>query len=152
MRFVIRILWCMPVVLIVLGINQVMVACSLKSTWEEGYETVAVVTEFAQSNRADVNFGYVSLKIPLEGGGELVKEGLSLPYTLLARLAGSDSLEVRVRPGASQDVAIVYLMPTHWHIVLAQIGICILGTVFFFGGILAVRRWAKWRSPQYVTE
>ena len=145
-------MWCVPVVLVALGINQIIVAYSLKSTWEDGYATVATVTQLEQSNRADVNFGYVSLQITLEDGSQLTRDGITVPYTLLPRLAGHDSLEVRVRPGAREEVAFAVLMPTHWHIILAQIGICALGVATFFGVTLAVRRRSDSESPHSVTE
>ena len=140
MRYIIRVLWCIPMVLVALGINQAMLARNMKATWEQGLLAVAAVTEHEQTNRADVNFGYISLLVSLDDGSELAVNEVSLPYTLLPRLVGRDSVAVRVLPGAPQEVVIVELMPTHLNIVLAQIGFCALGTVLFLGGLVIVRR------------
>ncbi len=134
MRFVARAVWGVPVVLAALAANQAKVALDLKSTWENGEKARAEVVVFERSNRADVNYGYVSLRVPLGDGRVLQKKRMSLPHSLLPRLQGADTLEVRIRPGAAQEVVIDSLMPAHWLIAASQMGISALGAILFLGG------------------
>ena len=142
-RIIARILWILPALLFFLTFNQVKVALDLKATWEAGTPATAEVVTFENSNRADVTYGYVSLRVPLADGQVLMKEKMSLPHSLLPRLKGRETLEVRVRPGAAQEVVIVQLMPAHWLIAASQSGISLLGALLFFAGVFWWNRYLK---------
>ena len=133
-RVIARILWVVPFGLVLLSIDQAKLAYDLRTTWHHGAQTTAEVLEWQSSNRADVTYGYVSLRIPLADGSTLTRQKLSLPNSLLSQLEGVSTLAVHVRPGASQEIVIDRIMPTHWHIAAAQVGISLLGAVIFFAG------------------
>ena len=138
-----RLLWIAPALLLFLTINQAKVALALRATWETGVPSTAEVLTFENSNRADVTYGYVSLRVPLPDGGEMVKEKMSLPHSLLPRIEGQETLDVRVQPGAAQAVVIAHLMPTHWLIAASQAGISIIGALMFFAGFFWWNRYLK---------
>ena len=134
-RIIARILWVLPAILLFLTFYQAKAALDLRTTWEQGAPAVAEVFAYENSNRADVTYGYVSLRVPLADGRVLTKEKLSLPNTLLPRLEGKQTLEVRVRPGAAQEVVITPLMPAHWLITAAQSGMAFMGALLFAAGV-----------------
>ncbi len=142
-RIIARLLWIAPAILFFLTVDQVKVALDLRATWETGTPATAEVLTFENSNRADVTYGYVDLQIPLPDGRTLTKEKLSLPHSLLPRIAREETLEVRVRPGAAQDVVIASLMPAHWLIAASQAGISLFGGLIFFVGVFWWNRYLK---------
>ncbi len=133
-RFVARVLWIVPVILVVLAINQAMVAWHLRATWDRGQPAMAKVLNFESTNRADVTYGYVDLRVELAGGETITRERMSLPQVMWSRVRGLDSLAVRVRPGAAQEIVIDRLMPGHWLIAASQFGISLLGALLFLTG------------------
>ena len=134
-RIIARTLWGIPALLLLLAFNQAQVAYHLHTTWRQGTQATAEVLEWQRSNRADVTYGYVSLRVPLDGGHLLQKDKMSLPYALLPRLEGKRTVNVHVRPGATQEVVIDAIMPAHWLIALSQVGISLVGAVLFFVGV-----------------
>ena len=134
-RVIARILWVLPILLLLLAVNQGLVATQLKATWEHGDPAYAEVITYEHSNRADVTYGYVSLRVPLADGSVLTKEKMSLPHSLLPRVKGEQTLAVRVRSGAAQEVVIDRLMPAHWLIAASQVGISLLGAVIIWVGV-----------------
>ena len=142
-RIVARVLWILPALWFFLTVDQVKVALDLKATWEAGTPATAEVVTFENSNRADVTYGYVSLRVPLADGQVLMKEKMSLPQSLLPRLQGQETLAVRVRLGAAQEVVIAQLMPAHWLIAASQAGISLLGAILFFTGVFWWNRYLK---------
>ena len=135
-RVIARLLWLAPTALTLLAVNQAIVAYELRATWTEGQSHTAEVIAWERSNRADVTYGYVSLRVPLAEGDSLVKEKMSLPYTLLPRLEGQETLAVRVREGARQEVVIDRIMPAHWLIAASHVGISLLCAVLLFAGVI----------------
>ncbi len=139
---VIRLSWLIPVVLAGLAANQAKVAWDLNSTWRNGVSARAQLVAYERSNRADVTYGYVGLVVPLADGARLEEEKLSLPHSLLPRLEGVDSVDVKVRPGAAQEVVIASIMPAHFWIALSNAGMSLAGILLFLGVafVLARRR------------
>ncbi|MFQ5570610.1 MAG: DUF3592 domain-containing protein [Rhodothermales bacterium] len=142
-RFVARLLWVLPGILLFLTVNQAKVAVDIRTTWEKGTPAIAEVFAYENSDRADVTFGYVSLRVPLGDGEVLTKDRLSLPKTLLPRLEGQASLDVRVRPGTAQEVVIAKLMPAHWLIAASQSGMGLIGALLFGAGVFWWNRYLR---------
>ncbi len=134
-RTVARILWVVPLLLLLLSLDQAKVAYDLHATWRQGERATAEVIEWERSNRADVTYGYVSLRVPLGDNRVLVKDKMSLPYSLLPKLEGATTLDVHVRQGAPQEVVIDRIMPAHWLIAASQVGISLIGAALFFAGV-----------------
>ena len=142
-RIIARLLWFLPGLLLFLTLYQAKAALDLRATWRQGTPAAAEVFDYKDSNRADVTYGYVSLRVSLADGQVLTKEKLSLPKTLLPRLAGEETLEVRVRPGAAQEVVIAPLMPAHWLIAAAQSGMALMGALLFAAGVFWWNRFLR---------
>ena len=134
-RFIARMLWVLPGLLFFLTLHQAKVALDLRATWQQGTPAVAEVLHYENSNRVDVTYGYVSLRVALADGQVLTKEKLSLPKTLLPRLEGQQTVEVRVRPGAAQEIVLVPLMPAHVLIAASQSGMALMGALLFAAGV-----------------
>ncbi len=137
---VIRLSWLIPVVLAGLAANQAKVAWDLNSTWRNGVSATAQLVAYERSNRADVTYGYVGLVVSLADGTRLEEEKLSLPHSLLPRLEGVDSVEVKVRQGAAQDVVIASIMPAHFWIAISNAGMSLAGILLFLGVAFVLAR------------
>lgn len=130
-----RFFWFVPLVLAGLAVNQGYVAMQLRKTWNTGESAIAMVEEFDVTNRADVTYGYINLRVLLPDGQIIERQKMSLPQSLWSRVKGQDSLHVHLRPGASQEIVIDRLMPAHWLIAASQMGISLIGALF--SGVLA---------------
>ncbi len=130
-----RIFWFVPLVLVGLAVNQGYVAMQLRKTWNTGESAIAMVEKFDVTNRADVTYGYIHLRVLLPDGQMIERQKMSLPQSLWSRVKGQDSLQVHLRPGSSQEIVIDRLMPAHWLIAASQMGISLIGALF--SGVLA---------------
>ncbi len=135
-QIIAKIFWTVPVVLIGLAVNQGFVAHQLRLTWSQGVEAMAMVEGLEMTNRADVTYGYIHLRVTLDDGQIIENERMSLPQALWSRVKGQDSLSVSVQPGASQEIVINRLMPAHWLIAASQMGISLVGAIV--SGVLAI--------------
>ncbi len=134
-RVIARLLWAAPALLLFLTANQADVAVDLYQTWREGQPATAEVLDYENSNRVDVTYGFVSLRIPLADGTVLTKTRLSLPHTLLPRLEEERTLAVHVLPGTGQEVVIDRLMPAHGLIAAGQAGMALLALLLIGAGV-----------------
>ncbi len=128
-------MWVIPASLLFLAINQARVAVDIRHTLEQGADAVAEVIEFRINERVDIPFGYISLRVDLEGGASLVKEKMALPYTLLPQVRYLDSVDVRVLPGASQPIVIAEIASTQWKMAGLQSLICLVGFLMAGAGV-----------------
>jgi hypothetical protein len=115
-RTVARIAWVLPLFFLGLALHQSKVAYDLHYTLENGELATAEVLEIHKENRVDVTYDYASLRIPLENGETITRNRLSLPHSLVPVLEGRETLDVRVLPGASQEVVIEAVVHTQWRI------------------------------------
>ena len=134
-RVIAKIFWGVPILLTALAVNQGFVAWQLRGTWNHGIPAVAKVEQFDVTNRADVTYGYIDIRVLLPDGQIIQRQKMSLPQSLWHRVKEQDSLHVHVRPGNSQEVVIDGLMPAHWLIAASQMGISIIGAML--SGVLA---------------
>lgn len=148
-RIIARLLWFAPALLLFLTINQAIVATDLRSTWETGTPATAEVLEYETTNRVDVTLSYISLRVHLADGQTITKEKMSLPKSLLPRVAGEDELEVRVQPGAAQEIVIARLMPGHWLIAASQAAMACVAMIIFGIGVYW---WNGYLRKQSLTE
>lgn len=123
--------WFFPTLLFLLSIHQAKVARDLDATLTNGTHAIAEVTDYQKSERADVTYDYVSLRIPMPDGTVMQRDKVSLPHTLVPRLEGQETLEVRVLAGAAQEVVITSIGAT-------QTRIAVLNGVMSFGAFMMV--------------
>ncbi len=140
-RLVARLCWFFPALLIFLTFQQGKAAYDLNHTLQNGTEAIAEVTEYEESNRVDVVYDYVSLRIPLEDGSVMEKDNVSLPHTLISKLEGKETLPVLVLPGAAQEVVITEVAGTQSRI--AGIN-AIMALVAFIMAFVLVAGWNRY--------
>ncbi|MEM1093021.1 MAG: hypothetical protein AAGJ10_00340 [Bacteroidota bacterium] len=126
-----RLMWAVPVGMLLLTINQIGVATDLRSTLEEGTLAVADVDSVVTTNRSEISYDYVDLSIPMASGDTLRYEKVTMPHSLFTYIQDEKKLDVRVKPGASQELVIVQVADTQWRIAAMNAAIC------FVFGILA---------------
>jgi len=149
-----RVLWLAPGLLFALGLYLGWSAYRMHRTWQEGMPAVAEITELEISQRVDVTYDYVNLRIRLPDGRVLERNRLSLPHTLAPLLRGRDSVEVRLRPENPEDVVIVELARAQWRMALIQAIMSLLGGVLFAVGVAWWNRLLRrqgdpaWRTPE----
>lgn len=136
-----RLLWIFPAILLFLTINQMIVARDVRETLTRGVPTRAEVLEIYTSNRADVTYGYIRLRIPTDGGVE--ERRLSMPLSLLNAMEGADTLDVRILPSAGDDVdvVIVDVARPQWRIAAINAGISFFGLILVTVGVWAWNRY-----------
>ncbi|RMH65942.1 MAG: DUF3592 domain-containing protein [Bacteroidetes bacterium] len=150
LRWISRLAWLVPALLLFLAVNQGRVALELRDTLQTGTPVTAEVLDLEVSNRVDVTLDYVSLRIPLPDGGELVREQMALPHSLAPRLEGREEVEVRVQPGAAQDVVITDIAETQWRIAAMNAAMSLFGALLFGGAVFAWNRYlARQGDPGY---
>jgi hypothetical protein len=123
-RILARGLWVIPFALLALGVYQWDVSADLRRTLASGEAVQAEVIEFVKNDRPDIPFGYVSLRLRLADGREIVQEKMALPYTLLPLIEHQPTLDVRVLPDAAQPIVIHTIGKTQARIAAVQAGVC----------------------------
>lgn len=137
-------LWIVPAILLFLTINQIMVARDVRDTLNKGEPARAEVVEVYASNRADVTYGYVQLRVPMEG--HIVERRLSMPLSLINALDDADTLDVRLLPGEDVDVVITDVARPQWRIAAINAGISFLGLILAAAGVWAWNRYLRRRG------
>lgn len=106
-RWISRIAWLLPLLLVGLALHQGKVAYDLYATKTAGAEATAEVLEVHKDNRSDVTYDYVSLRVPMPDGSTLTREKMSLPHGIVPVLQEKETLKVRVRSSGPRGVVIV---------------------------------------------
>jgi len=122
------------VLLLGLSIHQVWSGLELRATLQHGEPAEAEITEVFSSDRAEIKYDYVSLRVPLEDGTVLTRERMSLPHTLIGIVEDRETIDVRVRPGAAQEIVITEVANTQWRIAILNAGMsAVLGVLVGLG-------------------
>jgi hypothetical protein len=102
-----RLLWLAPLLLLVYGLFLLKAPLDLSRTLREGTPVMAEVLHVEVSGRQDVTYDYADLAYTLPGATRPdTIRNLSLPHTVAPLLVGTDSIPVRVLPGAAQPVVV----------------------------------------------
>ena len=144
--FVARILWVLPALLFVLTIHQIDVALDLHETLTRGTPAVAEVTEFRTTNRAEIKFDEIGLRATLPDGRVVEQAHMSIPHSFAQELAGRQTLDVRVLPGADQPLVIASLGRAHWRMAAINAAMSALGFVLLAFGVGAWNRYLRRRG------
>ena len=105
-RWIARIAWLLPVLFAGLALHQGRVVYDLHTTKAKGTVAMAEVQEVHASNRTQVTYDYVSLRVPMPDGSVLTRERLSLPHGVVPPLEEKETLTVRVAPDARRSVVV----------------------------------------------
>ena len=136
-----RLLWILPAILLYLTVNQIGVALDIRQTLDRGEQARAEVIEIFMTNRADVTYGYVRLRIPTNGS--TIERQLSMPLSLLNAIEGSDSLDVRLLPDEDVDVVVAELARPQWRMAASNAGMSFIGLILLTVGIYSWNRYLK---------
>ena len=105
-RWIARIGWLLPLLFLGLALHQGKVAYDLHITKTQGTAATAEVQEVKVSNRTQVTYDYVSLRVPMPDGSVHTRERLSLPHGVVPPLKEKETLAVRVAPDARRSVVV----------------------------------------------
>jgi hypothetical protein len=105
-RWIARIAWLLPALFFGLALHQGKVAYDLHTTKIQGTAVTAKVQEVKVSNRTQVTYDYVSLRVPMPDGSVLTRERLSLPHGIVPALKEKETLQVRVAQGGSRSIVV----------------------------------------------
>ena len=130
-----RLTWVIPIFFLGLAVHQARVAYNIHNTLTQGEPATAEVLELHQENRVDVTYDYVSLRVKTGSGEVITKEKMSLPHSLAPILEGQETLDVRVRRAAPQEVVIARVGGTQWRIAAMNAAMALVGALVFGGGI-----------------
>ena len=147
-RLIARLLWVLPAILFFLTIHQVIVGLDIRETLRTGEPATAEVIEFDTTERSEITYAYVTLRVRMANGEEFVKERMSLPQTLIGNVRFAEELDVIVKPGNDQDVVIQSIGETHWKLALGNSLMSLFGFIMLVVGIYAWNRYlAKSGDP-----
>ena len=148
-RVVARLMWVLPAILLFLAINQAKVAGDIRHTLEAGIPATAEITNVQKENRVDVTYDYVDLRVVLEDGRVFTKETLSLPHSLFPLIENQEAVEVRVLPGAAQEIVIAssggpdarLIARPQWRLAAINAAMSFVGFILFAIGVFAWNRY-----------
>ena len=133
-------MWLAPALLVVLMLNQAKAAYDLHWTLVQGRPAVAEVVEYHKTNRADVTFAYVSLRVPLEAG-RVVERKLPLPLSLLPQVEDRKTVDVLGLPGAAQEVVVEAIARPQWRMAALN---AVMSLVALVMAVIGVRAWNRY--------
>ena len=162
-RIIARLMWVLPALLLVLGINQAKVAHDIRYTLENGAPATAEITNVHGENRVEISYDYVDLRVTMEDGQVLTREKLSLPHSMFPLVENQGTVEVRVLPGAAQEIVIAstggpdvrLIGRPQWRLAAINAVMCLIGLVILTVGIWAWNRYLARRGDpgeQHVAE
>lgn len=146
-----RIAWIVPLVLFFFVGYFAKVTVDLGHTARDGISVVAQVTRYDRSDRKDVTHAELDLNIPLPDGSTLVREKLSLPYSIAHRVE-KDTLHVRVLIGSSQEVVISSIVGTQRRIALSNAAMSFIAMLMAFVAVFTWNRSLKKTSSSELSE
>ncbi|TDI70881.1 MAG: hypothetical protein E2O85_03025 [Bacteroidetes bacterium] len=150
-RLLARIAWIVPLVLFFFVGYFAKVTVDLGHTARDGISVVAQVTRYDRSDRKDVTHAELDLNIPLPDGSTLVREKLSLPYSIAHRVE-KDTLHVRVLIGSSQEVVISSIVGTQRRIALSNAAMSFIAMLMAFVAVFTWNRSLKKTSSSELSE
>lgn len=105
-RWIARIAWLLPLLFFGLALHQGKVAYDLDVTKTQGKAATAEVQHVHASNRTQVTYDFVSIRVPMPDGSVITRERLSLPHGIVPALKGKETLSVRVATGGSRSIVV----------------------------------------------
>lgn len=149
-RSVSRYLWIVPVILTGLMIHQGWVAYSVHQTWTNGFPATAEVVHYEMKAMAAQTHGVMTLRAPLPNG-DSIERTLSMPAMLATQVRNAEQLDVRVRPGHSQQIVVAEIMRTQRRMAFINVIIAGLGAVLVSLAVLAWQRFLDRTNDERVT-
>lgn len=145
-RFIARALWIIPALLVLLTAHQAITAYDIRETLRNGEQSTAEVTEFDRTDRSEVTYAYVSLRVELPDGRVIEQNEMSLPYSLVPYVQNREEVDVVVRPGARQEIVIAEIGESHWRVAAINAGMSFIGFIMAAAGIFLWNRFLASRG------
>lgn len=139
-KTVARLLWALPVLLLVISGTLLKAGLAQRTTLMSGTSMMAQVTDVELRNRADVTYGHMELRIVLPED-EVLETRLPLPLSLLTPIANRQEVRVRVLPGSAKEVVIEEIARAQWRMSLIQSAMSALMALLLAIGVGAWNRW-----------
>ncbi|MFB6279558.1 MAG: hypothetical protein ABEK75_08630 [Salinibacter sp.] len=146
-RWIARIAWLLPLLFFGLALHQGKVSYDLHTTKTQGTAATATVQKVKVSNRTQVTYDYVSIRVPMPDGSVLTRKRLSLPHGIVPALKEREALKVRVASGGDSRSVVVTEPIKSTPVVDTQIriaginGLMSLGAALLFG--IAIWFWNR---------
>lgn len=137
-----RILWIFPAILLFLTIDQLNVAFDLRRTLAEGTSAEAEIVAIDRTDRADITMASARLRVPMESG-EVLERDLPMPITFVEELEGRETMEVRLNPGADQEIVIAELGRAQWRLAAINSGMAFIALILVSIGVFAWNRYLQ---------
>lgn len=138
-RVVARLLWILPVILLILTINQIMVAADLRATMSQGDTATASVLAIETTDRAEITMASVRLRVPIDR--EMVERDLPMPITFARQLREGQDVDVLVNPGSDQEIVIAEFGRAQWRLAAINSGMSFIALLLFTVGVFVWNRY-----------
>ena len=153
-RLIARLMWALPALLLVLGINQAKVAHDIRHTLENGTPATAQITNTHGENRVEISYDYIDLRVEMADGQVLTREKFSLPHSMFPLVENQETIDVRVLPGAAQEIVIAstggpdarLIGRPQWRLAAINAAMCLIGLVILTVGVWAWNRYLARRG------
>lgn len=138
-----RVLWFFPLLLVLLTINQVYVGYNIHRTLNEGMLLQAEITELVKTNRTEISYEYVNLRIVLPDGQVMLREKMTFPHSFLPEIEGKKVMDVRVLPDSPEEIVFASMGRAHWRLAYINAAMSLMGTLLLAWGIFAWNRYLR---------
>lgn len=142
-----RLLWIVPVLLVLLMAHQGWVAYEVDKTWENGVATTAKVVNYEMKAMAAQTHGIITLRAPLPNG-DSIEQTLSVPAMLAAQLRNFNEVPVRVLPEGGQEIVMAEVVRTQRRMALINVFISGIGALLV---AIAIRLWQRYLGRETST-
>jgi len=134
-----RLAWIAPALLLFLTIHQFRTAVNLQTTLDEGTLAWAEITRYDRTDRKDVTYVSLDIRVRMPDGSFFERENLTLPYSIGHRV-GTDSIQVKVSPGAGQEVVFSEIGKTHVSIAWSNTAMSFIALIIAFVAVFSWNR------------
>ncbi|MEM1271744.1 MAG: DUF3592 domain-containing protein [Bacteroidota bacterium] len=143
-KIIARLMWLLPVLLLVISASLVRAGLDQKETFEQGEAAVAEVVDFDITQRSEITYSYIDLRVEREGKAT-IEERLPLPISLSIPLEERETLAVRVNEGSNQQIMIEEIARAQWKMSLIHSGMSLFGAIML---IIGVGGWNRFLNRQ----
>ena len=130
---------------------------------ENGTPATAEITNTHRENRVEISYDYIDLRVTMADGQVFTRETFSLPHSMFPLVENQETVDVRVLPGAAQEIVIAstggpdarLIGRPQWRLAAINAVMCLIGLVILTIGIWGWNRYLARRGDpgeQHVAE
>ncbi len=139
-------LWVFPALLLVLTIHQGIVALEIRETFNHGIPAVAEITNTFTTDRVDVTYDFVGVRVRLPDGRMFEREEMPVPHTFYRQIISQPQIKVLLRPGSSQPVVFAQTGHAHWRMAAINAAISFMAFLIVTVGVFSWNRYLSRRG------